>query len=99
MRKWRFSILSVILIFCLLLLQYRLWLNPGGIPDLLQLKSKLIKQSIDNETLRKSNEELLSQIHRLQNNQESIESRARSELGMIKRDEIFYQVVKNETKD
>lgn len=99
MRKLRFSILSLVLISCLLLLQYRLWLKPGGIPDLVALKTRLAKQFNENEDLRKRNEELLLQVHRLQNNQESIESRARRELGMIKKDEIFYQVVRDEAEE
>lgn len=90
----RFSIIAVILLFALVFLQYRLWFESGGIGDTAKLKVALAKQEKLNEKLKKQNDELLFQIQRLQVSQDATESRARSELGMVKKGETFYQIIK-----
>jgi cell division protein FtsB len=94
MRHLRLSLLAVSLLAALIFLQYRLWFQEGGIRDMLQLKKALALQAVENTKLKKRNEELLFQIHRLQHSGDAVESRARNELGMIKKDETFYQVIK-----
>lgn len=86
--------IALLLICALAFLQYRLWFESGGIRDLLRLKKDLTVQVSENDRLKKRNEELLFQVQRLQNSQDATESRARNELGMIKKDETFYQIVK-----
>ena len=54
----------------------------------------LAEQAQQNERLKKDNDELIFQIQRIQSSQDAAESRARSELGMVKKGETFYQVVK-----
>ena len=85
--------IGLLLVTGIAFLQYRLWLQPGGIHDLSRLKKELATQVANNHHLKQRNDELFMQIQRLQNSQESIETRARGELGMIKKDETFYQVV------
>ncbi len=87
------NFLIIFLIAALLFLQYQLWLKPDGIRDMLVLKKGLAKQTIENEKLKKRNEELLAQIQQLQTNQEATESRARGELNMVKKGETFYQII------
>lgn len=82
-----------ILIAILFFLQYQLWFASDGINDLLRLKKMSETQAKENEALKKRNDELMFQVKRLQNSDEETESRARSELGMIKKNETFYQVV------
>ncbi len=82
------------MIVLLVFLQYKLWYGTGGIKDKVALKKQFAIQAEINNTLKKQNEELLHQVHYLQRNQDAIESRARQELGMIKKDETFYQVMK-----
>ena len=94
MSSLRLNLLVIILIALLIFLQYRLWFEADGVRDLLQLKQKLALQTVENEKLKKRNEELIFQIERLQNSKDAVESRARNELGMIKKGETFYQVVK-----
>jgi cell division protein FtsB len=89
----RLNLIVVILICALGVLQYRLWFEAGGVKDMLKLKKSLALQMQENDHLKQRNEALLFQIERLKNNQDAIESRARSELGMIKKDETFYQIV------
>lgn len=94
MKNWRTWGLLTVLTVGLVFLQYRLWFEAGGIRDLMQLKRTLVAQEKVNDKLKKGNDELLFQVQRLQHSDDSIESRARNELGMIKKDETFYQVVK-----
>lgn len=94
MRNWRTWCLLAALTAGLIFLQYRLWFESGGIRDLMKLKQTLAEQQGVSDKLKKGNDELLFQVQRLQHSNDSIESRARNELGMIKKDETFYQVVR-----
>jgi cell division protein FtsB len=94
MANARVNILAVILLTLLAFLQYRLWFEAGGIIDMLRLKKQLALQIAQDEKLKKRNERLVQQIQYLQANKDAVESRARGELGMIKKDETFYQVIK-----
>ena len=90
----RQGLLYAVLLAALLFLQYHLWFVSGGIGDMVRLKKMLAQQAAQNEKLKMENDELVEQVQHLQNNQEAAESRARSELGMVKKGETFYQVVK-----
>ena len=90
----RLPMTVVILFSALAFLQYRLWFQPGGIGDTVKLKDALAQQEYKNDKLKKQNEELLFQVRRLQASQDATESRARSELGMVKKGETFYQIIK-----
>lgn len=90
----RMNIVITILAATFVFLQFRLWFESDGVRDMLHLKHMLSAQAVENEKLKKRNDELLFQIRRLQNSRDAAESRARNELGMIKKDETFYQIVK-----
>lgn len=94
MPNWRGSVFLILLFSLFFFLQYRLWFQAGGVRDLLALKKKVAAQEQVNQKLKKVNEELSLQIKHLQNNHDNAEARARDELGMVKKDEIFYQIVK-----
>ena len=94
MLNLRLNLIALLLVGVLVFLQYRLWVEPGGVRDVLALKKSLAQQTQDNDKLKKRNDELTFQIERLQNSQDATESRARNELGMIKKGETFYQVTK-----
>lgn len=87
-------LLPTILLIMLIFLQYRLWFESAGIIDMLRLKKTLAVEVQQNEELKKRNQELLEQVKYLQNNNDAVEARARNELGMIKKGETFYQVIK-----
>ncbi len=89
----RFNLLAVLLFGILIFLQYRLWLEPGGLIEMVQLKKQLAAEQLQNEKLKKRNQAVLLQVQQLQKNQDAVELRARQELGMIKKGETFYQVV------
>lgn len=90
----RLNYVIIALTIAFVFLQCRIWLKPGGISDMYHMKQLLSAQQHQNDILRKNNEALLYQVQRLQNSKEATESRARSELGMIKKGETFYQIVK-----
>jgi len=90
----RLNTLTVILLAVLVFLQYKLWFQSGGIRDMLKIKNTLVIQENENEKLKHENEQLVSQIQHLRSSQDATESRARKELGMVKKGETFYQIVK-----
>ena len=74
-------------------LQCELWFGKNGIYDVFQVHHALTLQNKVTDQLKKQNALLLFQIKRLKESSEAIENRARNELGMIKKDEVFYQIV------
>ena len=94
MKFFRINLLPVVLLILLVFLQYRLWFQPGGVIEMIHLKKQLAAEQLQNEKLKKRNQQVLLQVQQLHKNQEAVEMRARQELGMIKQGETFYQVVK-----
>jgi cell division protein FtsB len=94
MTKLRKYALTGFLIGVLIFLQYRLWFDQGGIFAIWHMRKEISKQVEENEFIRKNNEALLFQIERLKKSEDGTESRARNELGMIKKGETFYEVVR-----
>ncbi|MBF0471475.1 MAG: cell division protein FtsB [Gammaproteobacteria bacterium] len=86
----------VLLLILLLLLQYRLWLGEGGVMRIIQLIEMTDTQLEENFDLLERNLSLEPEVKDLKYGLDSVEERARTELGMIKKDETFYQVVEGE---
>lgn len=87
------KIIAVILAGLLVLLQYRLWFGSGSIPQVRQLEKFKQEQILDNNILRDRNRSLTAEVLDLKTGLEAIEERARTEMGMIKKGEVFYQIV------
>lgn len=87
--KWLILALTVLLA----LLQYALWFGDGGLRDMWRLEQQVTEQERENERLRERNTALAAEVRDLKTGLEAVEARARLELGMIKEDEIFYQVI------
>lgn len=85
--------LAIVLGLLLLALQYRLWVGDGSLAEVWRLKQALVAQSEENARLRERNEALSAEVEDLKTGLAAIEERARSELGLIKKGETFYQVV------
>ena len=94
MLSLRYVCMISLLILVFVFLQYRLWWEAGGLRDFFVLRKTLALQQAENIKLKQRNDELLFQVERLRYSQEAVEARARNELGMIKKGETFYQVVK-----
>lgn len=83
----------IILLALFALLQYELWFSPGGLRSVWQLKNRVSEQMATNQQAQQTNHALAADIADLKRGNEAIEERARNNLGMIKKDETFYQVV------
>lgn len=82
------------LVVLLLLMQYEFWFSDGGMKTVWQLQKSITKQQKINDALDKHNQVLIAEIKDLQSGNAAIEARARNDLGMVKKGEVFYQVVK-----
>ncbi|HEY2862703.1 MAG TPA: cell division protein FtsB [Casimicrobiaceae bacterium] len=82
------------LAFALLILglQYPLWLGKGGWLRVRELNTQVEAQKNVNAGLKARNAALDAEVRDLKQGTEAIEERARSELGMIRQDEIFFQL-------
>ncbi|MCW9012464.1 MAG: cell division protein FtsB [Gammaproteobacteria bacterium] len=88
--KW----IIALLIGLLLLLQYRLWISDGGIPEVLHLQQEVTTLEQEKSQLEERNNQLGAEVTDLKTGLDAIEERARSEMGMIGKDETFYQIIK-----
>ncbi|MCF6325442.1 MAG: cell division protein FtsB [Gammaproteobacteria bacterium] len=86
------SIFAILLVL-LVLLQIKLWRGDGGIVDTLQLQQVVDHQGQENSALTERNRALEAEVNDLKQGVDAIEERARSELGLIKPGETFFQTV------
>lgn len=85
--------LIALLIVLIALLQYKLWFQDGGIKQAARLQHEIAQQTLNNNQLAAQNRQLQAEIKDLKHGQEAVEERARSELGMVKANEEYIQVV------
>jgi cell division protein FtsB len=85
--------LAFILAGLLIALQYPLWLGKGSWSRVWELDRGLAQQREANTKLKARNDALDAEVRDLKQGMEALEERARLELGMIRKDEVFYQVV------
>ena len=90
------KILAGFLAALVLALQYPLWFGKGGWTRVRELERTLAMQQESNARLKARNDAMDAEVRDLKEGNEAIEERARLELGMVKRDETFYQVVPRE---
>jgi cell division protein FtsB len=83
---------TVVLAALLLLVQADLWLGKGSLPYVWQLQRELVAQQSVNEAARARNARLAAEVADLKEGLEMIEERARTELGMVRPDEILVQL-------
>ena len=80
------------LLALLVLVQAQLWLGGGGKPHVMNLQLQLGRQQAVNDEARARNTRLEAEVRDLREGLEMVEEKARSELGMVKPDEILVQV-------
>ena len=93
------KLVSLILIALIAALQYPLWLGKGSWSRVWEVHRQLQDQIQTNRKLQARNDALDAEVRDLKQGLEAIEERARSELGMIKQDEIFFQILGDKRKD
>jgi cell division protein FtsB len=87
------KILAGILAGLIVLIQYPLWLGKGGWLRAWEVDRQLAAQKAKNVQLEVRNAGLAAEVRDLKQGTEAIEERARYELGMVRGDEVFFQVV------
>ena len=85
-------ILAIVFVLLILALQYPMWLGKGGWLQLRELNAQVAAQRRVNADLKARNEALDAEVRDLKQGVEAVEERARSELGMIRQDEVFFQL-------
>lgn len=91
-------LLTIALVVIIVCVQNPLWFGKGGWLKVHELKAQLAVQRDVNERARSRNDALLAEVRDLKQGYGAIEERARSELGMIREDEVFFQVVQTEVR-
>lgn len=82
--------MTIVLVVFLTLLQYRLWVGEGSVAQLVAVREQVALQQLENQRLAERNRLLSVEVVALQTGLEAVEEYARTELGMIKRDEEFF---------
>ncbi|MGA8259374.1 MAG: cell division protein FtsB [Arenicellales bacterium] len=85
-----------ILIAMLLALQFNLWLGDFGLIRYWHLQKQVQEQGRANDQLKARNRRLQAEVFDLKHGTDALEERARSQLGMIKKGEEFYQVIEED---
>ena len=85
--------LAIILGLLVLAIQYPLWIGKGSWTRVRDLDRQLAAVKSTNAATKARNDAMDAEVRDLKEGMEAIEERARLELGMIRRDEVFYQVV------
>jgi cell division protein FtsB len=87
-------LLPAILITLLLVLQGQIWWGKGSVPTVIELENKIQVQNELNAKAKRINGQLSSEVNDLKEGLNTVEERARHELGMVKANEIFVQIEK-----
>lgn len=86
-------LLTLFLAVLIAALQYPLWLGKGSWLRVWDLSRQIEQQEEANAKLKARNDSMDAEVRDLKQGYAAIEERARSELGMVKQDEVFYQVM------
>ena len=87
----RFFIIILIVFF--LMIEFDIWFKDDGFYRVKELEQMIGNQVEENKRLKLRNEQLEREIEELKSGTESIEEKARTDLGMIKEGEEFYLIV------
>lgn len=94
--SWKLQLVFAVLLVILLGLQYRLWVGEGSLAEVAMLKRQLARQSAELGALRELNATLQAEVDDLKQGLAAIEARARSELGLIREDETYFQLLETD---
>lgn len=86
-------VLSLVLAGLIAVIQYPLWLGKGSWLRVWEVETEIRSQRETNTRLRARNAAMDAEVRDLKQGFEAIEERARSELGMVRGDEIFFQLL------
>jgi cell division protein FtsB len=87
--------LTLVLVALIAALQYPLWLGKGSWLRVWQVDQEVAQQKETNQKLKDRNSSMDAEVRDLKQGYDAIEERARSELGMIKDNEVFFQILED----
>jgi cell division protein FtsB len=87
-------VIAGLLIGLLVILQIQIWVGRGSVPNVAQMQRKLTELQQLNQADQTENERLAAEVRDLKEGLDMVEEKARSELGMVKPNEIFVQINK-----
>ena len=94
--NWQYRSVLIVLVLIFLGLQYRLWVGEGSWAEVRALKQQIANQERQLDRLRQTNQALQIEVDSLKNDASAIEAKARNDLGLIKKDETYFQIVNEE---
>jgi cell division protein FtsB len=83
-----------VLLALLAIVHAQLWFGRGSISNVTQLQQRLDAQKVQNSKSQLANERLAAEVRDLREGLEMVEEKARSELGMVKPNEVFVHLSK-----
>lgn len=86
--RWLLAGLAILFIY----LQIRLWVGEGSLAEVTTLRHEISAQKTEIDRLKQRNAALQAEVTSLKKDLDAVEERARSDLGMIKEGEVFYQI-------
>ena len=89
------KLITILMVILLLILQNSLWTGKGSLVEVSILKDEIEKIKSENQRLKERNLSLTAEVFNLKQGNEAIEEIARSEMGMIKDGETFYQIIES----
>lgn len=87
--------LILLLVSLLALVQFRLWVGEESLAEVWRLRQAIAQQSSENVLFKSRNQRLEAQVRDLKNGLEAVEERARLELGMVRKGEIYFLIVED----
>ncbi len=88
--------IAIFLFVCVLILQYEYWWGEAGQVEVRALQDQIAAQQALNQQLQQRNQQLYAEVEDLRQGLAAVEERARGDLGMVKPDETFYQLVEKQ---
>ncbi|MDP3619684.1 MAG: septum formation initiator family protein [Ramlibacter sp.] len=85
-------LVPLLLLALLLIVHAQLWSGRGSLANVAEMEQKLQAQKAANANAQQANERLASEVRDLKEGLETVEEKARNELGMVKPNEIFVNV-------
>jgi len=92
------NLLIPMLIVVFVVLQYKLWVGEGSLAEVATLERDIETQQQAIEEMKRRNMAMQAEIDSFKNDQEAVEARARSDLGMIREGEVYFQIPDKEKK-
>ncbi|MBB6560425.1 cell division protein FtsB [Acidovorax soli] len=84
-------LVPVVLLALLAAVHAQLWLGRGSLPRVNAMQRQIDVQKAANAQAQAANERLTSEVHDLKEGLDMVEEKARSELGMVRPNEIYVQ--------